>query len=211
MLRTIALSCERGRQQLWRDINLSLTGSQALLVKGDNGSGKSSFLRMLAGLLTPTSGQVLWNGESITKNRYSFQEELLYVGHLAPLKPELNALENLQYLMNLRAIQVSQTDLINALNRWQMHGKTILRPIKQLSQGQKQRVCLAQLSLSHQPLWILDEPFNSLDAMGSLVLGTYLQDHLKSQRSLVLTSHLHANLDAIKVGLSNFETVLQFS
>ena len=103
----------------------------------------------------------------------------------------MSSFENLIFLASLHGLRYKETEITTALKQWDLQGKTLHLPCRQLSQGQKQRVALAQLNLSQQQVWILDEPFNSLDAMGASTLAQLLQKHLQASGILVLTSHLH--------------------
>jgi heme exporter protein A len=191
MLSTHELSCQRGRQQLWGNLNLKVSPGELLFVKGANGNGKTSLLKILAGLLLPDNGQIMWQEQVITKDPYAYRAQLLYIGHQAALKPEMSAIENLIFLTNLHGLRFSETEITKELKQWDLLGKTLHLPSRQLSQGQKQRVALAQLNLSQQQIWILDEPFNSLDATGAATLTQLLQNHLQAKGIIVLTSHLH--------------------
>ena len=210
MLSSLEISCERGRQLLWSDINLTVDLGQLLFVSGANGSGKSSLLRMLAGLSSANSGDVLWCGEKITLDTQMYRSQLLYIGHQPPLKPELNAVENLTFLTQLHGQSVSEDQMISALQSWELQGKTIYLPSKHLSQGQKQRVALTQLSLLEKVLWILDEPFNSLDSNGSNILSKQLEFHLAQNHIAVITSHLHETAAHIAPSLQQREIRIEF-
>jgi len=210
MLNTREISCERGRQLLWSDVNLTVDLGQLLFVSGANGSGKSSLLRILAGLSSANSGDVLWCGEKITLDTQMYRSQLLYIGHQPPLKPELNAVENLIFLTQLHGQSVTQDQMISALQSWELQGKTITLPTKHLSQGQKQRVALTQLSLLEKALWILDEPFNSLDSNGSNILRQQLEHHLEQNHIAVITSHLHETAAHIAPSLQQREIRIEF-
>jgi len=191
MLNTQEISCQRGRQLLWSNVSLNLDPGQLLFVSGANGSGKSSLLRILAGLSSANFGDIFWCGEKISTDSNMYRSQLLYIGHQPPLKPELNAIENLIFLTQLHGQKVTQDQMVSVLQLWELQGKTIYLPTKHLSQGQKQRVALAQLSLIDKKLWILDEPFNSLDTNGSNILSKQLEQHLAQDHLAVITSHLH--------------------
>ena len=210
MLNTLEFSCQRGRHLLWSDVNLTLDPGQLLFVSGANGSGKSSLLRILAGLSSANTGAVLWCGEKITIDAQMYRSQLLYIGHQPPLKPELNAIENLTFLTQLHGQSVAQDQMIAALQSWELQGKTIFLPTKHLSQGQKQRVALTQLSLLEKRLWILDEPFNSLDASGSNILSKQLELHLEQNHFVALTSHLHEKAAHIAPSLQHREIRIEF-
>jgi heme exporter protein A len=210
MLSTLEISCQRGRHLLWSDISLSLDAGQLLFVRGANGRGKSSLLRILAGLSSPDSGEVLWHGKKITQVASLYHSELLFIGHQTPLKPELTALENLIFLTQLHGQGVQKNQVKDALHTWGLEGKSIELPTKHLSQGQKQRVTLTQLTLLKKNLWILDEPFNSLDANGSKLLSLQLEQHLANNHCAVLTSHLHETIAHIAPSLQDREIRIEF-
>lgn len=211
MLSTHELSCQRGRQQLWRHLNLSIAPGEIAFIKGANGSGKSSLLRILAGLSSPYDGEICWHGHNIRKCSDTYRAELLYIGHQTPLKLELSAIENLLSLTQLHGLQASLEEITKALSIWELQGKTIGLATKQLSQGQKQRVSLAQLSLLNKSVWILDEPFNSLDAAGSRILSQHLEEHLLTRKKMaIITSHIHENAAQIAASLSQIEQLIQF-
>ena len=209
MLSTHELSCQRGRQQLWGNLNLEVTPGQLLFVKGANGNGKTSLLKILAGLLSPDHGQVLWQQQAITKDSYEYRDQLLYIGHQTALKPEMSAIENLIFLASLHGLSYNETEITAAFKQWDLQGKTLYLACRQLSQGQKQRVALAQLNLSQQQVWILDEPFNSLDSTGASNLAQLLQKHLEAKGILVLTSHLHERGQDMTPPLEAVEQLLQ--
>lgn len=209
MLSAHEISCQRGRQHLWGQLNVNVSAGEILFVAGANGSGKSSLLKILAGLSLPSEGTVHWQGQTIQKNPALYQSELLYLGHQNPLKPELNALENLDALLCLHGHCAPENDIQAALSTWGLLDRTTRLPTKQLSQGQKQRVTLTLLTLLPKSLWILDEPFNSLDMSGAQILQQLLENQLQHNRSVVLTSHLHMNAGQIAPSLQASEKFLQ--
>jgi len=200
MLKLVDIACQRGKQKLWSNVNASIEAGHILFVAGTNGSGKSSLLRIIAGLSTPIEGHIFWNGQEISQNAATYRQEMIYIGHQAPLKPEFSSIENLEALMQLQGIQNTHKELKTALQYWGLNEKSILLPSKQLSQGQKQRTTLAQLSLLKKKVWILDEPFNSLDQIGTELLSKLLETHLLENGLVVITSHLH--LDAVQINAS---------
>ena len=209
MLKLVDIACQRGKQKLWSNVNASIDAGNILFVAGTNGSGKSSLLRIIAGLSTPIEGQVLWNTQEISKHSAAYRQEMIYIGHQAPLKPEFSSVENLEALMQLHGIQNTKKELKTSLHYWGLNEKTILLPSKQLSQGQKQRTTLAQLSLLKKKVWILDEPFNSLDQIGTELLSKLLEAHLLEKGIVIITSHLHLDAEQINVGFKNISLKLE--
>ena len=204
MLSANHISCQRGRQILWKDLNFQTEPSTITFIRGANGQGKSSLLRILAGISTPYAGEVLWQDQALKKNLEEFHRSISYFGHTMPLKGDLSAINNLSYLMQIHGLSYHHQVIEETLRNWGLSTRTIHLPAKFLSQGQKQRVCLAQLSLCQSLVWILDEPFNGLDTNGSHLLITAFAKHLEKQGSIVLTSHLHASLRSANSSLHDF-------
>lgn len=190
MLETLDLACLRGDRRLFRGLCLTLSPGQLLRVEGANGSGKTSLLRLLAGLALPAAGEVRWQGRNIRRQRESFAQALLYLGHLGGLKDELTASENLQIETELSGTPgVDTARIAAALGSWGLARQAAL-PLRVLSAGQRRRAALARLQLSDAPLWILDEPFNALDSDAVAHLGRQIEAHLARGGLAVVTSHM---------------------
>lgn len=187
------LSCQRGKRRLFQDLTLRVSAGTGLLVQGANGSGKTSLLRMLAGLTSPTSGQVYWNGTPIRELGDEYRSQLLYCGHLNGLKDELSAEENLMTAAALSGRAVSTTMVRSALKDVGL-GRCEQLTTRVLSQGQKRRVMLARLLLDPRPLWVLDEPLTALDADAVTWLSYVIDLHLQRGGVAVLTSHQDISL-----------------
>ena len=187
------LACERGGKTLFTGLNLSVLPGQSLHLQGDNGSGKTSLLRLLCGLAVPLAGQVLWAGQPTTQAREDFLRDMLYLGHALALKEGLSALENLHFAAALMDQAWSADAAMAALRQMGLRGREHL-PLQVLSQGQKRRVALARLCLSPAPLWLLDEPFVALDSAACDVLQGLMQTHVTRGGMVVFTSHQAVNL-----------------
>ena len=183
------LSCTRGSRKLFGDLSLQVKPGELLRVRGANGAGKTSLLRMLCGLLLPTSGQVLWQGKPLTAQRDKLGQDLVYLGHAAALKDDLSPLENLLDACALGGRTPETSQAVVALQNAGLRGHE-RTPARRLSQGQRRRSALARLALSQNaPLWILDEPFNALDAAANAWLTALIEEHLQNAGMVVLTSH----------------------
>jgi heme exporter protein A len=192
-LQVIALGCERGGRPLFATQSFSLEAGQAMHIEGDNGSGKTSLLRMVCGLSQSASGEVRWGGQAIAEVRSAFFRDLLYVGHSLGLKDELSAVENLQTVSMLAGQPVSREQAFQALKSQGLGSRAHL-PLRVLSQGQKRRVALARLQVSKAKLWVLDEPFVALDRAAVETLQLVLQAHLQQEGILLFTSHQGVHL-----------------
>ena len=183
------LSCVRGNRQLFQNLSVSLSAGELLRVRGANGAGKTSLLRMLCCLLVPTEGHITWQGLPLADERNKFNRCLVYVGHAAAVKDELSPLENLLDTMALAGHPATAPAAMQALAGAGLRGfeKT---PARYLSQGQRRRSALARLVLSRQGgLWVLDEPFNALDTAATAWLTGLIEAHLQNAGLVVLTSH----------------------
>lgn len=195
MLELRQLDCVRGGRTVFRSVSARACAGQLLRVRGANGTGKSSLLRMVCGLLMPAAGEVLWDGQNVASLREELGRQLLYVGHGAAVKDDLSALENLMAACALSGNPCSRQQALQALAESGLSGRE-RAPVRVLSQGQKRRVALARLALgAAQPLWVLDEPLNALDtAAGAWVMGR-VQAHVARGGVVVLTSHQDTPLD----------------
>ena len=192
-LETRDLACERGGKTLFAGLNLSVLPGQSLHLQGDNGSGKTSLLRLLCGLAVPLDGQVLWAGQPTTHEREDFLRDMLYLGHTLALKEGLSALENLHFAAALSGQAWVPDAALQALHQMGLRGREHL-PLQVLSQGQKRRVALARLGLSPARLWLLDEPFVALDTAACGVLQELMQNHVAHGGMVVFTSHQAVHL-----------------
>jgi heme exporter protein A len=189
MLETSRLECVRGERRLFSELSFTLARGTLLEVRGANGSGKTSLLRMLCGLLGPTAGHVSWNGRDIRDAREEYGAQLAYIGHLNGIKGDLTALENLELSARIAGISVATGDAHAALRDAGLDGFQH-SPSRTLSQGQRRRIALARLRLSaQQMLWVLDEPFNALDVGALALMQSLLGAHLDNGGMVVLTTH----------------------
>ncbi len=189
MLSVHALACVRGERRLFADLSFTLAPHTLLAVRGANGSGKTSLLRMLCGLLSPAAGSIAWNGNDIHSAREEYCAQIAYIGHLSGVKDDLSGLENLQFAARTAGIVASADAVDAALRELGLDGFQRL-PCKTLSQGQRRRVALARLCLcTARALWILDEPFTALDAAALALTQGLLESHLETGGMVVLTTH----------------------
>ena len=189
MFQTVALSGSRGERQLFSEVSVTVKPGTLLAVVGENGSGKTSFLRMLCGLLSPDKGAILWQGKDIRQLKELYRAQLTYVGHLNGIKDELTPVENLTISACLAGDENSDGIVRKALEAVGLGGPVHRLPTRVLSQGQKRRVALARLWLSTRPLWLLDEPFNSLDSAATSFLTQHLESHLSRGGMAVVATH----------------------
>lgn len=197
MLRVSHLSCVRGERSLFADVAFTVEAGEWLHVRGANGSGKTSLLRLLAGLSQPAAGEIQWDGQPVAADAQAFRSDLLYLGHHSAVKEELTALENLQLAAELDGTDLSRDEAVEALRRFGLKGREDL-PVRFLSAGQKRRVLLARLVTRKARLWILDEPFTALDTRAVQMLGGLIGEHVGEGGMAVVTSHQAIPIDGGK-------------
>ena len=188
------LSCIRDNRVLFKNVNFSLKRGQVLLLEGENGSGKTSLLRILCGFREPDAGEILWCNTALGKG--DFYAQMAYVGHLDGVKKELSVLENLK--MSLALGQPGEYSITQALNKVQLAGYDDNR-VQSLSAGQKRRLSLARLLITQNSLWLLDEPFTSLDREGIKLIESLMHEHITGGGMIILTSHHDLNLQHISI------------
>jgi heme exporter protein A len=196
MLAITQLECVRGERRLFANLSFELAPHNLLQVRGANGSGKTSLLRNLCGLLPPAAGTIKWNGSDIHTLGEEYRAQIAWLGHLSAVKDELTARENLLFSARASGLAASAPDVDAALHKLGIDGFDYL-PCKALSQGQHRRVALARLCLcAGRALWILDEPFTALDAAAVSLTRELLESHLRAGGMVVLTTHQDVAISA---------------
>jgi heme exporter protein A len=186
LLETRELTCVKDDRVLFEGLNLSLKPGQILLVEGKNGSGKTSLLRILTGLNLPESGDVLWQGEPISEVGPDYYEQVNYIGHHDGIKRDLTCLENLRLVQAMgKPLPVSLDDALEQVNLLRFGDNFVAT----LSAGQKRRLALARLVVTEAKLWIMDEPFTSLDKASMAMFQEMFERHLANDGIIVMTSH----------------------
>jgi heme exporter protein A len=195
VLATRDLACQRGDRALFEHLELALEPGAVVWLRGRNGRGKTSLLRLLASLATPMAGEVRVFGEPSRRSRPEWRRGLVYIGHQNALKDDLTAGEALAFLMQLGGPKPGPEQVDAALERLGVHAKRRAM-VRTLSQGQRRRVTLARLALAiDKPLWLLDEPFDALDTDGIVTLNALLAEHAAAGGATLLTSHQALSLE----------------
>ena len=195
VLAAVDLGGERGGRPLFRALRFALQPGQVIWLRGRNGRGKTSLLRLMAGLATPAAGAVHCNGVPLPRAGAAWRDQLLFIGHANALKEDLTVNESLRFLAQLQGRPCTAAQLAAALDRVGI-APLAARPVRTLSQGQRRRAALARLALPQPPsVWLLDEPFDALDDDGVQRLNALLSEHAAAGGSTLLTSHQALTLD----------------
>lgn len=188
------LSCQRGYKLLFENLSFELNSGEVLKVSGPNGSGKTSLMKILAGLSSFETGSIDYDDTKINSERYNL--DFLYLGHLAALSPELSCLENLKYTMRLGndSLDLDFSDALKKVGLEKFENELV----GQLSAGQKKRIALSLLFITQSKVWLLDEPFSALDSKAIKIIETRVEDHCNSGGICILTTHQECNIKNLK-------------
>ena len=187
-----------GESCLFQGLEFTLNRGELLLLEGQNGSGKTSLMRAIAGMLNLESGEILWNDIPVGRQRQDFHGELVWLAHRSGLKGDLTLVENLRFERSLRA--QSNFDAADIYARLGIARLKRL-PLRSLSAGQQRRVALARLLMADVPLWLLDEPFTNLDGDGRQLVVNLIEEHLAGGGMCVMAAHQSVELDAPIIGV----------
>src|ERR1700693_5361932 len=177
----------RGDRHVLKGVSLNLRPRQLLHVSGPNGTGKTTLLRVVCGLLRPEQGRVSWLGKSIATVRSEYQAALAYASHEPALKADLTALENLHFAVGLKR-RVTADELRGSLQRTGVAACADL-PARVLSAGQRRRVAMARVLAMRASLWLLDEPYTNLDTAGIELMSRLLQAHIDGGGLALVVAH----------------------
>lgn len=190
------LACERGGRAIFADLDFTLEPGDALILRGANGTGKSSLLRIVATLLQPAAGRLLFDNADVGEDPDAFRRKLCFVGHQDALKGAFSAAENLAFWGELHG--GGKVRVADALAAFAV-GHLAETPIQYLSAGQKRRIALARLSLSRAPLWLLDEPTVSLDGDGVGCLQRVIAGHRADGGMVLAATHIDLGFENAEV------------
>ena len=185
----------RGERQLFTGISFQLHPGSFIQLTGPNGSGKTSLLRIVCGLMQPDSGEVRWDGAHIRTLGEDYSRNLTYLGHRNAIKEELSSLENLRIASGLAGLALSQEKAEESLAKVGLRGRENL-PARFLSEGQRRRSAIARLISCYTPLWILDEVLASLDQAATSLIETLIGEHLNKGGMAIVATHQELHITA---------------
>ncbi len=193
------MECVRGDRRLFRDVSFSLTPGTLLQLTGPNGSGKTSLLRIIAGLVAPESGEIRWQGAQIRSLAEDYFRSITYIGHRTAVKEELSSLENLRISNGLAGTEITRNEAHQALAKVGLAGRENL-PARFLSEGQRRRSALARLVTCRTTLWLLDEVLASLDRAAATLIESIIGEHLDRGGIAIVATHqeLHVAAEAFQ-------------
>ena len=206
-LKAVDLECIRDDRTLFSQLSFELGPGNALVLEGQNGCGKTSLLRILCGIRLPEAGEIRWSGESIFRLGAEYHEHIAYLGHRDGNKLDLTPRENLRIAKGLGKAR-HDVAIDEALDQVDLYGFEDV-PTRNLSAGQQRRLAIARLLVTEATLWILDEPFTSLDRQGIAKVERLFDRHLHGGGMAAMTTHHRIELPEAQVRRINLSELNQ--
>ena len=181
------ISCIRGNKLLFKNINFKLNNKDLLIIKGSNGSGKTSLLKILSGLLKPISGSIIVNKKDMNLLKDEYFKYFEYVGHENAIKSALTVRENLNFYLKIKK-DLTKRNFEKSIKIFNLKNLLDVK-IENLSSGEKRRVSLSRLILSNSKIWFLDEPTTGVDKVNVSNFLKILKNHLNSNGLAIIATH----------------------
>ncbi len=206
-----ALTCVRGDRRVFADLDFSVASGEMLILTGHNGSGKSSLLRVMAGLIAPRLGALAINDITISDEPAWHRSNITYAGHLPGLKPMMTLRENLlHYTRIVRGSEVEDGEIDQAAKALYL-SQLVDEQLRYFSQGQTHRAALLKLVMSRRPIWLMDEPTVGLDANSRKALAGIMQQHLASGGIIIAATHDPLGIEGKVLNLDQFQSSAQMT
>ena len=193
------LSFSRNKTKIFENLNLSLNNKGMMQIKGKNGSGKTTFLKVILNILEPESGEIIWKGKNIKKNIFDFYNQTTFIMDNNTSTRELSVQDNINFWKGLSSSKLNNDEIFKLLKKLDIDQYYKTR-VMLLSSGERKKLELLRLILEQKKLWVLDEPFNHLDDLSIEILNQTFIDHINSDGMILFASHFNPNI-------SNLETL----
>ena len=182
------LSFSRNETKIFENLNLSLRNKKIIQVKGRNGSGKTTFLKVILNILEHYDGEIIWKGKNIKKNIFDFYNETTFIMDNNTSTRDLSVEDNINFWKGLSSSKFNNEEIFELLNKLNIE-KYFKTKVMYLSSGESKKLELIRLILEQKKLWILDEPFNHLDDSSIEILNQTFLDHVNNDGMILFTSH----------------------
>ena len=196
------LSFFRDENLIFENLNLSLGNGQITQIRGENGSGKTTFLKVILNLLSSKTGEIFWEGQNINKNIFNFYNQITYIADHNTSSRKLSVLDNINFWKGLSSSNLSNDETLLLLETFNLK-KYLNTETMYLSSGEVKKLELLRLILEQKKIWILDEPYNHLDDLSIEILNQTFVDHANNDGIILFASHYNP-------AVSNLE-ILEFS
>ena len=194
------LSFSRNETKIFENLNLSLSNKKIIQIKGRNGSGKTTFLKVILNILEPNNGEIIWKGKNIKKNIFDFYKQTTFIMDNNTSTRELSVEDNINFWRGLSSSKLNNEEIFELLNKLNIE-KYYKTKVMYLSSGERKKLELIRLILEQKKLWVLDEPFNHLDDLSIEILNQTFLDHVNNDGMILFASHYDPMI-------SNLETLM---
>ena len=198
MLLVNNLSFFRNETKIFEDLNLSLSDKKIIQIKGRNGSGKTTFLKVVLNILEPSSGEIIWKGKNIKKNIFEFYNQTTFIMDNNTSTRELSVENNINFWKGLSSSKLNSDEIFKLLKKLDIE-KYYKTKAMYLSSGERKKLELLRLILEQKKLWILDEPFNHLDDLSIEILNQTFLDHLNNDGMILFASHFNPMINNLEI------------
>ncbi len=191
------LSFSRNENKIFENLNLSLNNREIIQIKGSNGSGKTTFLKVILNILEPESGEIIWKGNSIKKNIFDFYKQTTFILDNNTSTRELSVKDNINFWKGLSSSKLNNEEILKLLNKLNLE-KYYKTRLMYLSSGERKKLELLRLILEQKKLWVLDEPYNHLDDLSIEILNQTFLDHVDNNGMILFASHFNPIISNMK-------------
>ena len=195
------LSFSRNETKIFENLNLSLSNKKIIQIKGRNGSGKTTFLKVILNILEPNNGEIIWKGKNIKKNIFDFYKQTTFIMDNNTSTRELSVEDNINFWRGLSSSKLNNEEIFELLNKLNIE-KYYKTKVMYLSSGERKKLELIRLILEQKKLWVLDEPFNHLDDLSIEILNQTFLDHVNNDGMILFASHFNPiinNLETLEI------------
>ena len=196
------LSFSRNETKIFENLSLSLNNKQMIQIKGRNGSGKTTFLKVILNILEPKSGEIIWKGSNVKKNIFDFYNQTTFIMDNNTSTRELSVEDNINFWKGLSSSKLSKDEIFKLLNKLDIE-KYYKTKVMYLSSGEQKKLELLRLMLEQKKLWVLDEPFNHLDDISIEILNQTFLDHVNNDGMILFASHYDPMINNLEILVLN--------
>ena len=194
------LSFSRNETKIFENLNLSLSNKKIIQIKGRNGSGKTTFLKVILNILEPKSGEIIWKGKNVKKNIFDFYSQTTFIMDNNTSTRELSVEDNINFWRGLSSSKFNNEEILGLLKKLNIE-KYYKTKVMYLSSGERKKLELLRLVFEKKKLWVLDEPYNHLDDLSIEILNQTFLDHINNDGMILFASHFNPII-------SNLETLI---
>ena len=192
------LSFFRDENLIFENLNLSLGNGQITQIRGKNGSGKTTFLKVILNLLSSKTGEIFWEGQNINKNIFNFYNQITYIADHNTSSRKLSVLDNINFWKGLSSSNLSNDETLLLLETFNLK-KYLNTETMYLSSGEVKKLELLRLILEQKKIWILDEPYNHLDESSIEILNQTFVDHTNNDGIILFASHYNPAVNNMEI------------